>query len=39
MVTPELKYYAFVSPRYSSDRYMVENLHCLADLAQQNYSE
>jgi Tol biopolymer transport system component/predicted Ser/Thr protein kinase len=26
-VTPDLKYYAYYSPRYSSDLYLVENLH------------
>jgi Tol biopolymer transport system component len=27
VVTPGLKYYAYFSPRYSSDLYLVENLH------------
>ena len=26
-VTPDLKYYAYCSPQYSSDLYLVENLH------------
>ncbi len=27
IVTPDLKYYAYSSPRYASDLYIVENLH------------
>ena len=27
VVTPDLRYYAYSSPRYASDLYIVENLH------------